>query len=341
MLEGFEDIWNHVDASQRFINYTNIPSGTYTLTVEGTNNDGHWSGNRTEVILQILPPFWQTVWFRLVIFSAILSIFLAVVQIRTRNVKNQKKILEKEVEERTRDLREANRLLEQKQEEIVTQSEKIVLQRDNLSDQNKKLEEQNDEIQLMAEKLHESDQMKLKFFTNISHEFRTPLTLIMGPTEKLLSRKNFDDIPVVKQELELMHRNQHRLFKLINQLLEVRRVETGNLKLTVAEDDIAQYLRNIYQIFIPYAEKKVIDFQFMVNRPQSSFILMRIKWKRFFITCFPMLLSILRRRDDHVHNWISTGKWNGMDESNSCRQRTWYSGGTPSTHFRPFLSDNR
>ena len=270
MLDGLEESWNVVDASQRFISYTNIPSGTYTLTME-SNNGGNWSGQQTRLILNVLPPFWRTLWFKLVIASSILVIFLVILEVRTQRLKRVSEILEREVEERTRDLKEANRLLEFKQEEIVSQSEKIALQRDNLSEKNKQLEDQNDEIQLMAEKLHESDQMKLKFFTNISHEFRTPLTLIMGPTEKLLGRDHFKDIPAVKQELELMYRNERRLFKLINQLLEVRRVETGNLKLAVAEDDIAQYLKSIYQLFIPYAEKKQIDFKFNAD-PNSIHI---------------------------------------------------------------------
>jgi signal transduction histidine kinase/AraC-like DNA-binding protein len=161
-------------------------------------------------------------------------VFLSILQIRTSMLQNQKKNLEREVEERTHDLKEANRLLG----------------------------ERNEEIQGMAERLHESDQMKLKFFTNISHEFRIPLTLILGPTEKLLNQEDYKDVPAVKQELELVYRNERRLFKLINQLLEVRRVETGNLRLAVAEDDLLGYLRDIHLLFMPYAEKKKIDFRF-------------------------------------------------------------------------------
>jgi len=243
-LEGFETNMNEVDANQRYISYTNLPSGTYTLKLEGTDSDGNWAGDQTELVLRILPPFWRTTWFKLLVASVIIIIFLLILQIRTQILKNQKRQLEQEVEARTRDLKEANRLLEKR----------------------------NDEIQVMAEKLHESDQLKLKFFTNISHEFRTPLTLIMGPTEKLLSREKYEDVPAIRQELELMYRNQRRLFKLINQLLEVRRVESGTLKLSVAEDDIAEFLGTIYQLFIPYAEKKNIDFQFRSD-PESVKIL--------------------------------------------------------------------
>jgi signal transduction histidine kinase/ligand-binding sensor domain-containing protein/AraC-like DNA-binding protein len=244
MLDGFDESWNELGPGQRFISYTSIPSGTYTLRVTGTNSDGTAFRVPSEITLNILPPFWQTPLFKLLIAFTILMIFLLIVQIRTRMLKNQKEHLAREVEERTHDLKEANRLLA----------------------------ERNDEIQQMAERLHESDQMKLKFFTNISHEFRTPLTLLMGPTEKLLGKEDFSDIPSVKQELELMYRNERRLFKLINQLLEVRRVETGNLQLAVAEDDLAKYLKEIHQLFIPYAEKKKINFIF--RAVPSSFLVL-------------------------------------------------------------------
>ncbi|MEN8156526.1 MAG: two-component regulator propeller domain-containing protein [Bacteroidota bacterium] len=234
MLDGFEESWNDADAGHRFVSYTNLPSGDYTLKVKGSTRDGTVFRRPAEIVLSILPPFWQTSWFRFLTAVVILLLFILILQIRTRVLENQKKVLADEVEERTRDLKEANRLLE----------------------------ERSDEIQLMAEKLHESDQMKLKFYTNISHEFRTPLTLLLGPTEKLLSRENYDDVSTVKQELELMYRNERRLFKLINQLLEVRRVETGNLELAVVEDDLVKYLEEIHQLFIPYAEKKEVDFRF-------------------------------------------------------------------------------
>ncbi len=265
MLDGLEEDWNEVDASQRFISYNDLPSGTYTLLVAGTNSDGNWSNLPTELTLEMLPPFWNTLWFRLVVAMAILLIFLAILNIRTRILEAQKRTLASQVEERTHDLKEVNRLLESKQEEIVKQSAKIAQQRDNLKEQNIRLEKQNAKIQQMARKLHESDEQKLKFFTNISHEFRTPLTLIMGPTEKLLNMESYEDHRTLRQELEIMYRNQRRLFKLINQLLEIRQVETGNLRLAVAEDELVAYLYSIYQLFIPYAEKKEVDFRFRAD----------------------------------------------------------------------------
>jgi signal transduction histidine kinase/ligand-binding sensor domain-containing protein/CheY-like chemotaxis protein len=262
ILEGFEDKWNEVTTEQRFANYTNIPSGDYIFKVLSTNSDGEWSTEPTTLAIHIMPPFWEKFWFQGLISVLILLLFLAVMRIRTQILKHQKKMLTLQVEERTMDLKEVNKKLEDKQQEIMAQSEKIALQRDNLSEQNKLLEKQKLEIQQMAEKLHESDEMKLRFFTNISHEFRTPLTLIMGPTESLLQQEDFSDTEKMREELSLIYRNEKRLLRLINQLLELRRVDTGTLKLAVKEDDILAYLQEIYQQFSPLAKKRGIDFWF-------------------------------------------------------------------------------
>jgi len=111
-----------------------------------------------------------------------------------------------------------------------------------------------------ARRLHELDMMKLKFFTNISHEIRTPLTLILGPLEKLLKKENTDG--EVKENLKLMQRNAQNLNKLINQLLDFRKLQTGTLKLNLTEADIVGYIRNIVDSFNDYAIEKDIKLTF-------------------------------------------------------------------------------
>jgi len=111
-----------------------------------------------------------------------------------------------------------------------------------------------------ARKLHELDMLKLKFFTNISHEIRTPLTLILGPLEKMLkddNRKGED-----QENLKLMHRNAQNLNKLINQLLDFRKMQTGNLRLNLTEADIVGFLRNIVDTFNDYAIERDIKLTF-------------------------------------------------------------------------------
>jgi signal transduction histidine kinase/ligand-binding sensor domain-containing protein/DNA-binding response OmpR family regulator len=111
-----------------------------------------------------------------------------------------------------------------------------------------------------ARKLHELDMMKLKFFTNISHEIRTPLTLILGPLEKMLS--SVPSKTELQENLKLMQRNAQNLDRLITQLLDFRKLQSGNLKLNLTEADIVCFIRNIVDSFNNYAIEKDIKLTF-------------------------------------------------------------------------------
>lgn len=111
-----------------------------------------------------------------------------------------------------------------------------------------------------AKKLHEIDMMKLKFFTNISHEIRTPLTLILGPLNKMMQSKSVDGS--TKENLELMQRNAQNLDRLISQLLDFRKLQSGNLRLNLTEADIVSFVRNIVNSFSQYAIEKDIKLSF-------------------------------------------------------------------------------
>ncbi|MBN2774576.1 MAG: response regulator, partial [Prolixibacteraceae bacterium] len=111
-----------------------------------------------------------------------------------------------------------------------------------------------------ARKLHELDMLKLRFFTNISHEIRTPLTLIIGPIEKMLTKKiNPEEIP---DHLKLVHRNAKQLDRLINQLLDFRKLESGNLKLNLTQSDIVSFVSEIVHSFDEFAKEKEITLSF-------------------------------------------------------------------------------
>lgn len=111
-----------------------------------------------------------------------------------------------------------------------------------------------------ARNLHELDMLKLKLFTNISHEIRTPLTLILSPLEKLMSKKVSDeDIPA---HLALVYRNTRQLDRLINELLDFRKLETGNLKLELIRNDMVETISEIVSSFREFALEKQISLEF-------------------------------------------------------------------------------
>ncbi|MGC9344854.1 MAG: ATP-binding protein, partial [Bacteroidales bacterium] len=116
---------------------------------------------------------------------------------------------------------------------------------------------------LEKEKMEELNKMKLKFFTNISHELKTPLTLISGPLQKLMGEENirigYGD------SLRIMERNVNRLMYLINQLMDFRKVETGNVDLSVSENDIYQSISIIKQAFDEFSERLKIHYEYLSN----------------------------------------------------------------------------
>ncbi|MEJ1242160.1 tetratricopeptide repeat protein [Chryseolinea sp. T2] len=116
--------------------------------------------------------------------------------------------------------------------------------------------------QRTADKLKQLDTAKSRFFANISHEFRTPLTLILTPLQKLLSQP---DTTIGRDELSMMHRNATRLHALINQLLDLSRIEAGKMKLQVAETDLRSTVMTLYSAFQSQADQRGIHYTVTID----------------------------------------------------------------------------
>lgn len=114
-----------------------------------------------------------------------------------------------------------------------------------------------------AQKMQEMNNMKLRIFTNISHEFRTPLTLLTGPLEKLMN--DGSESIQTKTYYTLMWRNIDKLKRLINQLLDFRKVEDGFLKLEPTHDDIVEFVKNIYSSFEYMAIQREINYRLVTD----------------------------------------------------------------------------
>ncbi len=207
-LDGFDKEWNEPGTS-RSATYTNLNPGDYVLRVKMILPGNTSTNDELQLKITILPPFWKTWWFKLIIILIVAAIFFALI----RFIINREMIKNELVAERTK-----------------------------------------------ARHLHELDMLKLRLFTNISHEIRTPLTLILGPLEKLISNKIPDD--EVKSHLSMVYRNTKQLDRLINQLLDFRKLETGNLKLELSTGDMVSLVSNVVQSFDEYAREKQITLKF-------------------------------------------------------------------------------
>ncbi|MCF8247872.1 MAG: tetratricopeptide repeat protein [Saprospiraceae bacterium] len=118
-----------------------------------------------------------------------------------------------------------------------------------------------------ADKLREMNDVKSTFFANISHEFRTPLTLIVSPLEQMMNGSFQGDF---QKYYRIMHRNGKRLLDLVNQLLDLSRLESGKLKLQVSEGDLGKFVSAIAFSFESLADRQHVDLQVVV--PKSPLV---------------------------------------------------------------------
>jgi CheY-like chemotaxis protein len=110
-----------------------------------------------------------------------------------------------------------------------------------------------------AKKLHEVDEMKSHFFTNISHEFRTPLTLILGPAKQILEQTNENK---TKEGADVIYRSAKKLNRLANQLLDISSIEAGKMKLRTSRQNLIPVINEVISSFQSFAERKKISLKF-------------------------------------------------------------------------------
>lgn len=229
-LEGYQNEWTETDGNNRIVRYNKLGPGTYVFRVKGSNNDEVWNESGTSLTIVIKKPWWET-YIALSMYSILLIFTIGgFIRWRVWSLGMEKTELERKVKIRT--------------QQIEEQKEKILTQRDILEEQNKKITE--------------NEQLKSKFFTNVSHEFRTPLSLIQTPVEELL-----DDPKRTEKErrkLNMVQRNAKRLLDLVNQLLDISKIDSSNMKLELCKADVIKHLKIIAGTFISLAETRSIQF---------------------------------------------------------------------------------
>ncbi|MCU7548685.1 substrate-binding domain-containing protein [Chitinophagaceae bacterium LB-8] len=134
--------------------------------------------------------------------------------------------------------------------------------------QNLEISDQKAQLEIMSAKAQAANEAKVNFFTNISHEFRTPLTLILGPLEELLT--NTKNSYTTNQSLSLVQKNVMRLLRLVNQLMDFRKIEADKMKLKASENDLITFISEIVQSYKSIAQKRGIDLRLITNERQLN-----------------------------------------------------------------------
>jgi len=241
-MEGLEKDWNYV-GNQMNATYTNLDPGKYIFRVKAANNDGIWNNDGVSLTVFVKPPMWETWWFRIILIAVLVSLIYWYTSSRLKQSSRQKEILKK--------------LVLKKTDEIVKQY--ADLERKNAELNRKQLENLE-----MSEKLREVDEIKLKFFANISHEFRTPLTLIVGPAENLIKDKNIS--PEIHDQINLIYKNGNRLLRLMNDLLDFQKIDNDSMKVRLLEGDMAKFIAEVVNTFSDLAIKRGIKLLYTTDK---------------------------------------------------------------------------
>lgn len=239
-LEGFDGDW-HPIGHRRNVTFTNLSPGRYTLKVKAANNDGVWNSSGTRLTVRVKAAPWAGWWAKsgyvLLIIGATISAF----RWRITGLRRQKSKLEREVARRTAQIQQQKKQLEDKHRLLLSQKKKIEHQADDL----------------MA-----IDRAKSRFFANISHEFRTPLTLIQAPLTAALDGEYGKLTPALSNTLAIMGRHTRGLQRLIDQLLDLARLESGQTHLNAAPGNFVTFLKAAFGCFISLAQQKDIQYRF-------------------------------------------------------------------------------
>ncbi|HUZ61082.1 MAG TPA: ATP-binding protein [Hanamia sp.] len=133
-------------------------------------------------------------------------------------------------------------------------------------------------IQKEAGHLKAVDEMKSRFFSNITHEFRTPLSLIISPLEQVLQDKELT--PELSKKLSIVERNAQHLLRLINQLLDMSKLESGNMKLALFRGELNSFVEEIVQSFSQTAETRHIKLTVDTNNAEGTYLFDTEKWEK-------------------------------------------------------------
>ena len=189
------------------------------------NAGGIWSVRDDVLTLTVQPYFYETWWFYMLCGLGSLGLVYTGFRYQVRQYKQ----------------RELSRLVEERTQALSEEKEKVALQ---------------------AKQLKSLDEAKSRFFVNISHEFRTPLTLILSPLQDALSGSFGEPDQRLFSQLSIMQRNGKRLLQLINQLLNLAKLETSSMTLYVRRANVVPFIRHLVTCFASRAERQNITLQF-------------------------------------------------------------------------------
>jgi signal transduction histidine kinase/ligand-binding sensor domain-containing protein len=243
---GFDENWHYV-GTKREATYTNLNPGKYTFQVIASNNDGYWNTKGASIKVVVHPPWWRSLWFRILAVIFVIIAVTSAFYFRTNKLNKQKQHLEKEIRQSTAELQKKNTQLVEKS--------------NHLNEINTLLEEQQQEIMEKTTKLQELNASKDRLFSIIAHDLTSPFNAIMGFSEMLFN--NYDDLDVRerKEMAETIYDSSKRVYNLLDNLLNWARTQTNRIKHEPEELDLESVIRDAIDIYRFRLKKKNMNVE--------------------------------------------------------------------------------
>jgi len=251
-LEGYDSDWVNMK-NLRSTTYTGLLPGKYTFRVTTGNTARAGETNEVSFLFYLQPYFYQTSWFYFLSVLFVLMTVFSLHRYRLKQLRARKEELKKLVELRTGELEKRNTQLGNAYHQLQQSKELI--------------EAKNQQLQAQSEKLKELDKAKSHFFANISHEFRTPLTLIIWPAEQILEENPDKNLETMAN---MILGNSRRLLNLVDQLLELAKFDSGKMKLQAARQNIVPYVKSIVMCFESLALQNKTELNFQAEAHDIS-----------------------------------------------------------------------
>lgn len=225
LLEGLDRDWNDL-GTNREVSYTNLDAGTYTFRVRGSNNDGVWSSTDAILKIRVLPSWYETWVFRIILALVILGGIYLILVIRTSNLRTRATLLDKMVQEKTGEL------------------------------QNK-----TEELEVRNRELDISNNTKDKLMSIIAHDLINPFNSLIGMSELLMKRIDKLGADERKQYSELIHSSAQSAYALLQNLLAWARSQTGQIKHLPEILDLRTIIQDILELNMANLEAKSIHVE--------------------------------------------------------------------------------
>lgn len=232
-LKGFDKDWNYI-GTRHSATYTNLDPGNYILEVKGLNSEGEWSNHTTSLQLIILPPFWLTLWFKLITGIGVISAILFIYRYRVGRIKAHNAALEIVVQERTQQLAKSI---------------------------NEERSTRQDAERARAE-AEQANKAKSIFLATMSHEIRTPMNGVIGMASLLAQTPLTSEQRSYTETIQTCGEN---LLTVINDILDFSKIESGKMELEEKEFDLRTCIEEVLDMFAPKAAQTGLDLVYQIE----------------------------------------------------------------------------